>query len=60
MKSLLKTLVLVVGVLALVFVPTQFFHLMNQPSTLLLTAGAVGLALFGWLVFKGGRLWLGW
>ena len=60
MKSLLKTLAVVVGLLALAFVPTQFFHLMNQPSTLLVTAGAVGLALFGWSVFKGGRLWLKW
>lgn len=59
-KTLLKTQVLVAGVIAVLFVPAQLFHLMNQPSTLLVAAGAAGLALFGWSLFQGGTLWLKW
>ncbi len=60
MKSFLKALTLVLALAACVAVPTGCFWLMNQPSTLLLVGGFIGLGLFVWLVFKGGQLWLRW
>ncbi len=60
MRSFLKALTLVLALVACVAVSSGCFWLMNQPSTFLLCAGFVGLGLFLWLLFKGGRLWLRW